>query len=48
MRDTAAAFGRIHPEVEQHAEQLLEQLIVPHPSEELVGYVPVQVGEDER
>ena len=46
--NAAAAFGRIHPDVEQHAERLLEQLIVPHPDEELVGYVPVQVGEGER
>lgn len=35
-------------QIEAHAERLLEQLIVPHPDEELVGYVPVQVGEDER
>lgn len=41
------AFGRIHPDTETHAVRLLERLIVPHPSEELVGYIPVQV-EDER
>lgn len=37
-----AAFQRIHADEAAHAERLLALLLV-HPSEELVGYIPVAV-----